>query len=217
MSGKENFDLNFNQIYKGFINLILLLEKQGYDISKEKDISLQELQTRIETNTINFMVEGNDKKCYVIYHLSKQLRPSHIQEYSEDIYQFREIIEPTDQLIIVSKDKFNTSTNTGLSITIENVITSLYSSLQFYINVFVISTLQFDILSHSLVPKHEILTNDEVAIFKKKYNIVKDSTIPTISRFDPVVKAIGMKPGQICKITRPSKICVESLYYRICI
>ena len=40
--------------------------------------------------------------------------------------------------------------------------------------------------------------------------------MPQISRYDPVAQAIGLRPGQICKITRPSKTAITSNYYRIC-
>ena len=51
----------------------------------------------------------------------------------------------------------------------------------------------------------------------KKYNISKPELLPEISRFDPVAKAICIRPGQVCKITRPSKTAIETNYYRICI
>jgi len=215
---KETYDYDFNIIYKSFVNMIKLLEHQGFNTDSQKDISLIELQNRIETNTINFKVENTTGEyCYVIYHINKQLRPSHIQEYSEDIYQFRELIKNSDQLIIITKDKFNYSNSSGLSDTIENTINDLYNDFNFYINIFPISILQFSILDHKLVPKHIKLTNEESVAFRKKYKIQKDSNIPSISKFDPVSKAIGLRPGNICKIFRPSKTVIESIYYRICI
>ena len=51
---------------------------------------------------------------------------------------------------------------------------------------------------------------------KKRYNIVNDTELPEISRYDPVAQAIGMRPGQICKIIRPSKTAITTDYYRIC-
>lgn len=39
---------------------------------------------------------------------------------------------------------------------------------------------------------------------------------PEISRFDPVAKTIGLRPGKLCKITRSSPTAVESNYYRLC-
>ena len=214
MSSKENHDHDFNLIYKAFLNALKILNHQGFSIDSEKDISLTELQNRIETNNINFLVENDEgEKCYVIYHIIKQLRPSHIHEYIEDIYQFREMISETDQLIIITKDKFNYTNISGLSDTIEKSI----NELNYYVNVFPISTLQFSILDHTLVPKHTKLNNDEVKIMMEKYKITKTSNIPTISKYDPVAKAIGLRPGEICEIIRPSKTVVESKYYRICI
>jgi DNA-directed RNA polymerase subunit H (RpoH/RPB5) len=78
--------------------------------------------------------------------------------------------------------------------------------------------LQFNILDHELVPPHIVLTDEEKNDFLKKYNIDTPKTqVPQISRFDPVAGAIFLKPGQICKIIRPSKTAIKGLYYRYCI
>ena len=82
---------------------------------------------------------------------------------------------------------------------------------------FPISTLQYSVLDHNLVPKHIKLTREESDEFRVQYKILDDSNIPSISKFDPVAKAIGLRPGEICKIIRPSKTVIESIYYRICI
>ena len=50
----------------------------------------------------------------------------------------------------------------------------------------------------------------------KKYNIVNIKQLPDISRFDPVAQAIGMRPGDVCCIERPSKTAIISKYYRLC-
>ena len=51
---------------------------------------------------------------------------------------------------------------------------------------------------------------------KKKYNIVDDSQIPTISYFDPVSLVMGIRPNNIIKIERYSRTSINSIYYRIC-
>lgn len=215
---KENQDHDFNLIYKSFNNILKYLKHQGFNVDSEKDISLTELQNRIETSNINFVVESeNGEKCYVVYHIMKQLRPTHIHEYIEDIYEFREILKKTDQFIIITKDNFNYSNNSGLSDTIEKTINDVHQQLKYYINIFPISTLQFCVLEHVLVPKHIKLNQEEVLEFMKKYKITKKSNIPSISKFDAVSKAIGLRPGDICEITRQSKTVIESKYYRICI
>jgi DNA-directed RNA polymerase subunit H (RpoH/RPB5) len=51
----------------------------------------------------------------------------------------------------------------------------------------------------------------------KKYNITDKIQFPDISRFDPVARVIGLRPGQVCHIIRPSKTAIQANYYRICV
>ena len=75
---------------------------------------------------------------------------------------------------------------------------------------------EYNILNHTLVPPHKILSNEESLEIKKKYNINNNSEIPEISRFDPVAEAIGLRPNQLCEIVRKSPTAIETLYYRLC-
>jgi DNA-directed RNA polymerase subunit H (RpoH/RPB5) len=51
---------------------------------------------------------------------------------------------------------------------------------------------------------------------KARYNISDNSQVPGISRFSPVAQAIGLRPGEMCKIIRPSRTAITSEFYRIC-
>ena len=66
------------------------------------------------------------------------------------------------------------------------------------------------------MPKHTILTVEETQAMMTKYNIAHLDMLPNISRYDPVAMAIGMRPGQVCRIDRFSKTAVSTPYYRIC-
>ncbi len=72
------------------------------------------------------------------------------------------------------------------------------------------------ILSHELVPKHEIITEEEVNSLIKEYGITVDQ-LPKIRSDDPIVKIIGAKKGQVLKITRNSPTAGEYYYYRVVI
>lgn len=70
------------------------------------------------------------------------------------------------------------------------------------------------ILKHSLVPKHEIMSDNAVEHLLKQYKVTK-AQLPKIKASDPVVQAIGAKKGQVLKITRSSITAGKAVTYRI--
>jgi len=85
-----------------------------------------------------------------------------------------------------------------------------------FIVILNLKRLQFNIMKHKLVPPHRVLSEVEKLQIKQKYNVMNDNQFPDISRFDPVAQAIGIRPGQVCEILRPSKTAITAPYYRIC-
>ena len=67
--------------------------------------------------------------------------------------------------------------------------------------------------NHIDVPKHEIMTRDEAEGVLEKYHC-KATDLPLIFVNDPAIIAIGVKPGDMIKITRKSATAGESFYYR---
>lgn len=71
----------------------------------------------------------------------------------------------------------------------------------------------FDLFEHKLVPKHEILTEEERERLLVNYR-VHAYQLPQISSLDPCVKAIGAKPGDILRVIRKSSTAGEHISYR---
>lgn len=71
----------------------------------------------------------------------------------------------------------------------------------------------FDVLTHELVPKHELLSEEEKEEVLNRYE-VKPHQLPKIKSNDPAAKAIGAKPGNILKITRKSLTAGKAIAYR---
>ena len=111
--------------------------------------------------------------------------------------------------MIIVKDDMNE--------TLINLLKHIWEQDGILIVIQSIKRLQYNILNHTLVPEHRLLTTDEVNEIKLKYNIVDNTQFPDISRFDPVAQIIGIRPGQVCEIIRPSKTAINSFYYRICV
>ena len=66
---------------------------------------------------------------------------------------------------------------------------------------------------HIFVPKHEIITKKEAEEVLEKYH-AKATELPLIFANDPAILGLGVKPGDMIKITRKSATAGESFYYR---
>lgn len=67
--------------------------------------------------------------------------------------------------------------------------------------------------NHVYVPKHEIMTKKEAEQVLMQYNC-KPTELPLIFVNDPAIIGLGVKPGDMIKITRNSPTAGESIYYR---
>lgn len=197
------------QIYKSRNILLDLLKIQEYDVSNYVGSNINEVNSMYENKQMDMLLEKKDKKIYIKYHLNKTLKRNNINDYIDDLIHLESVLEKRDDIIIIIKDEPNDS--------LRSVLSNLWLQEGIFINVINIKRLQFNILDHVLVPKHIVLSQEETLEFKKKYNITNNSQIPDISRFSPVSQVIGIRPGQICKITRPSKTAIDSVFYRICV
>lgn len=70
-----------------------------------------------------------------------------------------------------------------------------------------------NILKHRYVPKHTVMTEEEVQVLLKELNISKVQ-LPKIFNNDPAAKAVGAKRGEVIKIERKSPTAKKTLYYR---
>ena len=205
---------SFNLIYKSRKNILDILKSLDYNTEEYQNFSSSELNHMINYNQLDMIIKNNslEKQIYVKFFeigQNKILNKSAISEMYEDLFELENILNSNDILFIIYNCEPNDSCKQQLK--------HIWESKKYLVSVINISRLQFNILEHTLYVPHIILNNDEKNDFKNKFNILEDSLIPEISRFDPVAQIIGIKPGEVCKIIRNSKSAVESNYYRICV
>jgi DNA-directed RNA polymerase subunit H len=167
--------------------------------NKQLDISLEKNADSVEKT-----------KVYIHYILEKPtLRSAELQEIIDDLFNLEETLTKNDTLIIIIKEDMNE--------TLTNEVKHIWERDNIFVTIINIKRLQFNILEHQLVPPHRVLPLNELLVIQKKYNITKLTDLPEISRFDPVAQVIGIRPGQVCEIIRPSKTAIKSYYYRVCV
>jgi DNA-directed RNA polymerase I, II, and III subunit RPABC1 len=197
-------------IYNSRKHLLEILDERGFTVANYSNFSITDIGILTENNQLDMLLENGitNKKIYVKYYVTKLIKPQNIYDIVEDLFHLESILEKKDDLMIVIKDEPNDTL-------LEN-IKDIWTTDKIYISLVNIKRLQFNILKHTLVPKHTILSDDEKELFMKKYNILDNSQIPDISYFSPVSIVIGLRPDDIVKIERTSRTSITSDFYRIC-
>jgi len=189
--------------------------------------SINEIDAMYFNTQLDMMITHNteEKKVYIKYYLtpssdikktpqtavknSRQISKSNLTTIIEDLYEIDNILTKNDTLVIIIDEEPND--------TILNMISYLYEKDGIFIVIHNIKRLQYDILSHDLVPLVRILTEPEKIELMKQMNLNKLDQFPEISRFDPVSLAIMLRPRQVVEFKRYSPTALYSYYYRVCI
>lgn len=199
-------------IYKSRVNILKQLEYRGYDVSNFNNFSIHELSIMIEQNQLDMLVQNDEShKIYIKYFHHKKLDEQNLHSILEELYEIENILhKESDEVIFIINNDPND--------VMKNVITQLWKNEKVFCSLYSIHRLQYNILEHDLVPNHRLLNDVEIQTMKEKYTIVDETKqLPQISRFDPVSLAIGLKPGDICEITRNSPTAIYTKFYRYCI
>ena len=213
----QNASSNISSVYKSRKTVLQLMKKQGYNVDEYDNFSVNDVNSMFQNKQLDMLLEQKEadagekrkKKIYIGYYLAKTLRPQNVHEMIDDLFNLEEVLIKSDTLMIITKEDMNE--------TLINLLKHIWEQDGILIVIQNIKRLQFNILEHVLVPPHRVLNNDEMGKIKERYNIMEDVQFPEISRFDPVAQIIGIRPGQICEIIRPSKTAIQSMYYRICV
>ncbi len=208
--------------------ILEMLEYRGYDTSKYQNYLKQELQILFSSDKLHMFVNHkNQDRSLLVYYIESTGSKINQKQLKFLMNSFSEktdnkfINENTDTVIIISLDTISDTTKDNAFLYYENSISEdvrpnpVYKGL--YIQLFEINTLLFNIMNHDLVPKHTILSDkqyeDEV---KKVYKINKSSQLPIISKLDPVAMFIGLRPKDVCRISRSSETAGIYNNYRYC-
>ena len=83
--------------------------------------------------------------------------------------------------------------------------------------VFTFTELQFNVSRHHLVPKHAKMTDVEVKQLLASYQHTDKKCLPSILATDPMAKYLGLRHGDVVRITRPSQSAGVTTFHRHCV
>ncbi len=75
---------------------------------------------------------------------------------------------------------------------------------------------EFKPLEHKLVPRHEIINEEELKKILAEYEIEKEQ-MPKIRVLDPAAVSIKAKVGDVVRVTRDSPTAGKAVFYRLVI
>ena len=221
----------FQDIYNSRQHLLEMLEDRGYNIDHLKTYTSDEIKTMIQAHFIGKFNVGSDigpldiflekkkdnsavEKIYVKYRLDNKFKgTASVKTQIAEIYENH--ITVKDTLIIININRLLMKVGAKEK-TDEDFVNDLYTTKNYFIQLFGLENFLINISKHQFVPKHRILSTQETQDLLKQYNCTSKN-LPTIKRDDPQAKYIGLRLKQICEITRENITSGITISYRLCV
>eukprot|EP01122_Echinamoeba_exundans_P003985 TRINITY_DN14024_c0_g1_i1.p1 TRINITY_DN14024_c0_g1~~TRINITY_DN14024_c0_g1_i1.p1 ORF type:complete len:219 (+),score=54.68 TRINITY_DN14024_c0_g1_i1:37-657(+) len=200
-------DTNARMLYQIHKTLMEMLSDRGYMVAdKEKNYTYEDFTNKYGINPVRrdlfgVWVHRTDPTNKILLFLPEEakLSTTTLVEYAKQMKS-----EKIQRCIVVYKDKITPFSKQYVA-----------KAQQFYdFELFKDSELLVNITKHHLVPKHDLLTQDEKKELLDKYRL-NESQLPRIQREDPVARYYGLGRGDVVKITRPSETAGRYITYRI--
>lgn len=215
--------INVDLVYRARTILLAQLKKRGFDVSDYDDFSTHEVHNMVLNKQMNMLIQRVKedeagysghlaKRVYVHYMLDTlSLRDNKLYDLVDEMFQVEQVLDKDtgDEIILILPSEPND--------TIVKTINYIYNKDGILVRALYMKRLLFDVTEHELVPPHRLLTSSQTQSLLDTYYLTTTKQIPEISMYDPVAQAIGMRPGDVCEITRPSKTSIEAKYYRVCV
>lgn len=202
--------------------ILEMLELRGYDTS-----GLNFTPISNGKNPDPIKLKNSKSEIQVHYDIMKKTQHKKIYNQDDGNGLIDNIVkERTSQdkkidltIIIILRDKSTP--------TINNAVQNAMIRYGIFVQIFDIRKLMYNITNHQIVPEHVRIYGDELKTLihgedskpglLNLLHIKEISKLPHILESDPVAMFIGLRPGEICKVTRPSHSAGVHFVYRYCI
>jgi DNA-directed RNA polymerase subunit H len=207
-----------DELYRSRRTLLEHLDEQGYDTAPYMKFSHKEIMEMVKAGPMtgappalqmDLVSKDGLQKCMVVTTLGK----------------IKQKLNPfTSKIVDPEETSFDPVTTELIIITLEPIAPNFHAMAYHFwsnkktrVRYFQAKAIINNPLKHILVPPHEkVPKEEETALLKQLY--AKKSQFPLI-RFheDPIARMLGLLPGDIVKITRPSPTAGVYIFHRVCV
>jgi DNA-directed RNA polymerase I, II, and III subunit RPABC1 len=190
---------NSEYIINSFRTILEMIEDRG--LSLPDHVNKNNFQAIFEGHENKTIFQVVMNKIKILYYLPPKFRWAELKKTLEE-----DTDGSYDIIFLVVREKVSESN------------AKLINALALPIQTWELKKLQFNITKHVLVPKHEVIRDDnEISLIVERYSLKNKHQLPHILKNDPMSRYLGLKGGEVVKITRPSPTAGEYILYRCCL
>ena len=208
-------------LYRSRQTLLEIQRAKGYNTKpydKFGPFEIEKMSAGDKENALGMVLErtvaseGLPSICRIEYALPKV--KNRLAGYGSKLVQS---IEGDDESVDLTTIEVIVLTLEAIGDTFHTYALNMLTTKKLRISFFDARTLVSNPLKHSLVPLHERIPEEEHPALLKKYNIQSKTNLPMIKFHEDIIgRILGLVPGSIVKITRPSPSAGEYIVYRVC-
>lgn len=195
--------------------ILEILKNRGFEINSYENQSPVEIQKLATASVQNLKIRVENptdgKRCNVIYWVDASYRLKVENEvnnlFSDENPNHLNASE--DEVILVLSEPMNDAFHA--------TAVKVWNRMKAKIAFFHIKQLVTNPQRHKAVPPHRKLSQEEAAEVMKTLYVRSKSEFPRILyHIDMQARVLGLIPGEVVEIMRPSPTCAEYIQYRVC-
>lgn len=205
-------------IVRSRTTILEILENRGYNVDSYKSVSPDTIFKLATTSPELLKIHGTrtvgeDKveNIYVLYWVESAVRLRLEAEMNKlwDEENPSHYNAETDSIVIILSEPFNEAFHVQAI--------KQWNSRKACVNFFHLKNIVSNPAKHVYVPPHRKLTSEEVADLMKGLHLKSKMELPHIKfHIDMQARVLGLVPGDIVEITRPSETSGVYTLYRVC-
>lgn len=197
-----------------------IIENRGYDVTNYKDVHPEDILKFASTNPDLLRITATKvpggvapmERCVVLYWVANPIRLRLEQEIAKlwDEDNTAHFSKENDEVIVILSEPYHEVFD----------LTSVkqWNIQKARISFFHLKNLISNPARHTFVPPHRKLTQDEIDTVIAETHVKTKSEFPHIKYHrDIQARVLGLVPGDVVEIKRPSETCGIYTMYRICV